>query len=311
MSLNRELASRYWTPQRVKAFTGNKKWLIQPRQDMDLLYVLGLMGQSGEVNHSQGKKIAQINQMINILAPNIQDLCNRMKTIRILDAGCGTSSLSLILGWLLKTRWEKTFHIKGVDSNCKVIEASQQRARILGLDDAIEWQVSTIENLLEEDRSRSMQDSKSNEGRFHVVLALHACDKATDQALAFGLFQEADLVGVAPCCHRELAHFWKSEENLMGTHSLRLALKSPQIRHELAAHFTDALRLGFMRSQGYEVTSVEFVSSYHTPKNRLLLCERRGRYHRPSFEEHLELKKALGGPKLALELLHKEAKHFV
>jgi SAM-dependent methyltransferase len=304
MSLNREQASLYWTPQRAKNFTSKKPWLIQPPQDMELLYALGLMGRSGEINHSQAKKIAQINHMIQILAPNIQDLCNRMRVIRILDAGCGTSSLSIILGWILKNKWKTPFQISGVDSNPKVIESSRQRADILGLSDDIEWEVSTIQNLLE--KNKDSEEKKLRSDRYHVVLALHACDTATDQALAFGLFEEAELIAVAPCCHRELAQFWKTNESILNRHSLRLAFKNPQIRHEIAAHFTDALRLGYMRSRGYEVTSTEFVPSSHTPKNRLIMCERRGKYHSLSLEEYQESKKALGDPFLALEAIHTE-----
>jgi len=305
MSFDREKAMQYWNEQRVKALTANKPWFIKPPHDVDLLFALDLMGRSGEINHAQVKKISQVNHMIQLLQPQIMDLCLRLKMVRIVDAGCGSSFLSLSLAWLLKNRWEIQFQLLGIDSNPKVVEKSRSRARILGLEGNTQWETTTIEQKIKQLQDQRVIQNQTSE-RFHVVLALHACDTATDQALTLGLQESSDLVAVVPCCHRELAQIWKKNEALSKAHPLRLALKNPQIRNELATHFTDALRMGFMRHHGYEVTSTEFVSSEHTPKNRLLLCERRGLFHKPSLEEFEDSKKYLGSPALAFERLYAE-----
>lgn len=304
MPLDRISAKKYWTPQRIKNLTSNKKWLIAPPEDLDLLFELDLVGESGEMNHAQAKKISQINHMIQLLTPMILELCKRHKEIRILEAGCGTSSLSLSLAWLLKTKWNKPFQLLGVDTNQKVILSAQERAKNLDLHLSTRWQVSPIREVLKElvQKSSSCPEHK----RTNMVMGLHACDTASDEALILGLLEKADVVAVAPCCHRELSQNWKQNSELMKAHSLRLAFKNPQIRHEIAGHFTDALRMGFMRSHGYEVTSTEFVPSEHTPKNRLLICQRRGLFHRQSTEEFEASKEALGNPELMFEKLYRE-----
>lgn len=145
-----------------------------------------------------------------------------------------------------------------------------------------------------------MREAKLPE-RLHAVLALHACDTATDDALALGVRQKADLLAVAPCCQAELASLFKTQVEQRVASPLSVILHSPNLRRDAAATFTDALRLALVRAMGYEATATEFVPSTHTPKNRLILAERRGRYNREAWRDYLALRQSLGNPALAFE----------
>lgn len=109
-------------------------------------------------------------------------------------------------------------------------------------------------------------------------------------------------MAVAPCCQAELARYW-SQLPADGTNPLQPLFQSPNLRREAAATFTDTLRMLLIRARGYEVTATEFVSSTHTPKNRLLMCTRRGRFHRESEQQYTALKTALGHCEITLETL--------
>jgi SAM-dependent methyltransferase len=285
----------YWTKNRLKNLLGAKSWLLKPDGDWQLLQTIGLMSPDGAINHDQLRKLSQINHMVQLLRPSLEDLRQRHPVVHIADAACGTSALSLALAWLFKHRWNHQAKIVGVDQNPKVIATSEKRAVAAGLSGETAWMVSTLGEL--------QSSQLFGEERPHLVISLHACDKATDQALWYGLQSKADVIAVAPCCHRELAAYWKANVPKWPDHPLRVVMNNPQLRHETASHLTDALRVAQVRSLGYEVTTTEFVPSEHTPKNRLILCQRRGLYHKPSQQEFADLKGVLGNPVLELERL--------
>ncbi len=106
-----------------------------------------------------------------------------------------------------------------------------------------------------------------------VVLALHACDTATDDALARAVGWEAELVLAAPCCHHDISEQLRRSSAPPGWESLT---RDGILRERLADTLTDALRASILRRHGYRVDVVEFVSSKHTPRNTLLRAVRTG-----------------------------------
>ena len=103
---------------------------------------------------------------------------------------------------------------------------------------------------------------------------------------------------------RVVRRSWRSFSNrwaLTLTQPLGVLMRSPNLRRDSAATFTDALRLALVRALGYEATATEFIPSAHTPKNRLLLAEKRGRYNKAGLAEFQTLRTTLGSPTLALE----------
>ncbi len=295
-------ARRHWTPGRIERLTAGKQLPLDPITHCCFLHAIGLMNDDSSVTSGQVKKYLQINHMISLIAPPFRALARAMpgKTLTLLDAGCGNSYLSLALAFIARAAlrtpssqihdWQGAsfaIQVTGIDTNPKVIEQSATRAALLGIEDVMSFQCCPLSEAALPDR-------------LHAVLALHACDTASDDALALGISRQADVIAVAPCCQAELAQFYKSVP-AQAHRDLGLLVNSPNLRREAAATFTDALRLGLLRALGYEATATEFIPSTHTPKNRLLLGERRGRYSQAGLDEYLRFRAATGAPALALE----------
>ena len=297
-------ARAHWSADRLQRLMAGKRLPLHPVTHAAFLHATGLMSDDASVTSGQVKKYLQINHMISLIAPPFRALAKAMpgRPLTLLDAGCGNSYLSLAFAFLAREAaagrmpqipdWKDTkfeLQVIGVDTNADVIRQSAERAAVLGLQDVMSFQKAELNAAVLPER-------------LHAVMALHACDTATDDALALGLHRQADILAVAPCCQAELAQHFKSLGAKSGAdHALDVILHSPNLRRDTAATFTDALRLALVRALGYEATATEFIPSAHTPKNRLILAERRGRYNKAGLASFLALKEASGSPVLALE----------
>jgi len=172
--------------------------------------------------------------------------------IRVVDAGCGKAYMSLALvayGREVGTRVE----LVGLDSNEAVIETVQQIAVRLGYDEA-RFEATTI-------------DAYQSEATIDLLVSLHACDTATDEAIAAGVRLDAEAIVVAPCCHHELAaQIAAREKDGLLRHGLLLGRQADLV--------TDALRAARLEIAGYRVEVMEFVSAEHTAKNVMLRAVR-------------------------------------
>lgn len=301
-----ERARAHWTKERVAKVTGGKRFLLRPDEAPELLRAIGLLNADATMPADCLRKYSQINHMLSLLQPVLDDLAARHKVVRVIDAGCGNSYLTFLLAWYLHVRSRHDCRIVGIDVNPRVVEASRARAAKLGLGGCLRFDVSRIEGLAWERSFRQCfpedcPEANDDFPRPHMVVALHACDTATDLALGLGIGACADVLAVAPCCHAELAKAWAGMDG--PTHPFRPVFAAANLRRDAAAVMTDALRMLLVRRCGYEVTATEFVPSNHTPKNRLLLCIRRGRYLREAGEQYERLKEALGGVTITLESL--------
>lgn len=291
-------ATRHWTKDREDKLTAGKNLLLKPSNAAWLLRVIGLLNGDASMAADNARKFLQINHMLTLLKPQLEDLARRHATVRVFDACCGNSYLTLLVAWLFHEQWKKPCFILGVDRNAKLIERSAKRAADLGYDGFLQFATDTVDN---DTWTRHVPTGE----RPHLLLALHACDIATDFALAAGVHAKADVIAAAPCCHAELAQKWKDLGATIKEHAFAPIFRTPNLRRETAAQLTDTLRLLLLRSRGYEVTATEFVPSDHTPKNRLLLAERRGNVLASAQAEHQALKAALGDQAIKLEeLLH-------
>lgn len=289
-------AASYWTPERVKTLTGGKNWLLLPHEAAELLRAIGLMNKDASISWDSMRKYSQINHMLQLLDDVLRDQSGRRERVNILDAGCGTSFLSLTTAWYLTHKLKRPFQIVGIDSNAKVIETSKKRAAQIG----VEQGTAFIQGMIPDSSSEYFTQSEGKAKRPNILVALHACDTATDHAIALGIKDKADVIAVAPCCQRELAEKFK---NAPAGHALDPVFRSPNLRRDVAASMTDSLRMLHLRAHGYEVTATEFVPSEHTPKNRLLLAVRRGAFHQESRDQLTMLTAHLGGHSIKLSEL--------
>ena len=178
----------------------------------------------------------------------------RRETIRVLDAGCGKAYMSLALvayGREVGTRVE----LVGLDSNERVVATVREIARGLGYDEA-RFEATAIE------------DYESDEP-IDLLVSLHACDTATDEAIAAGVRLGAEAIVVAPCCHHELASQIAGQKDALLRHGLLLGRQADLV--------TDALRAAALEMLDYHVDVIEFVAAEHTAKNVMLRAE-----HAPS-----------------------------
>jgi SAM-dependent methyltransferase len=194
-------------------------------------------------------KERQVQHYVELLRP--LPLWGR-KQIRVVDAGCGKAYMSLALvayGREVGTRVQ----LVGLDSNPSVIETVRGVAETLGYDEA-RFEATAI------------ADYESSEA-IELLVSLHACDTATDDAIAAGVRLAAEAIVVAPCCHHELAaQIAQNDKDGLLRHGLLLGRQADLV--------TDALRAAALEMLGYRVDVIEFVAAEHTAKNVMLRAER-------------------------------------
>lgn len=281
---------------------GDKRYPIMPAEAPELLRVMGLLNSDASMSADSVRKFQQVNHMLNLLLTQLDDMAARHKIVYVLDACCGSSFIALVAAWYLIEKKKHPCRVIGIDRNEAVIAKSNERAQLLGWEKSVRFIAADVDKAA---WNKALTELFPGEdySRPHLLCALHACDTATDHALALGIAAQADYMAVAPCCQAELAKQWSQLPK--DEHPLSAIFQSPNLRRDTAATFTDALRLLLVRGKGYEVTATEFVPSTHTPKNRLLVCTRRGKFHRESERQFAAMKDALCGSTIALEGLLK------
>lgn len=296
-------AATRWTAKRRRTVLGDKNLLLPVVETAPLLRVLGLLDREGDMSRDAVRKYMQINHMVALMEPVFRDLRRAHGTVRVLDVACGSSFLTLLLAWCFERLWHHDFRILGVDRNPAVVEKSRSRAGDAGLEGSLRFHASTIRSLDIGVAWSTAFDEPLGDRDIHAVVALHACDTATDEALALGVELQAEFIGAAPCCHSELSRRWADLAERGTPNPLAPLWSSNHLRREAAATLTDTLRTLLLRGCGYQVTAMEFVSSVHTPKNTLLRARREGDDPARARGEYSDLKAVLGGPTIQLETL--------
>jgi SAM-dependent methyltransferase len=313
----RELALRaaeHWTEARVAELARGKALLLPPVEAAPLLRTIGLLHRDTSMPPKQVRKYWQVSHMVTLLGAALRQLIAEHGTVRILDAGCGRSYLSLALAWVAEHRWGGRVQLLGVDRNPDVIAECQRRARAAQLDHALRFTAAPLDELdlaaawrrAFEDRepSSSSPEMPPASAPLHALISLHACDTATCDALALAVRLGVQLIAVAPCCQAELARAWAGLDERAVDGPFRAVWSQPHLRRETAADLTDALRTVLLRACGYQVSAIEFVPSEHTRKNTLIKAQASAAGGSPArvaaVEEYRALVAATGGAGLGL-----------
>ena len=296
-------AAAYWTPARVRTRLGDKQLIMPPVQAAPLLRALGLLRRDASMTTDTLRKYMQINHMVRLLRPFVLELAETHGEVRLLDAGCGSSYLTLLLAWCFKHVWHKPAWIVGVDRNTELIQKCVRRAELVGLEQMLRFETATLQEL-----DLDALQPEGSRRPFNALVSLHACDTATDDALALGVKLGVDLIAAAPCCQAELSRQWAGLDLATAPNALGPLFMTPHLRREAAATLTDLMRALLLRGHGYRVTPMEFVPSEHTPKNTLLRAVRRGARNPEALTQYSDLRQAVGGVGIKLEaLLAREA----
>jgi len=214
---------------------------------------LGVMTAEGRVRAAQQHKFRQINRYLEFVRDILGELPEGRR-IEVVDCGCGKSGLTFAVHHYLTEVCGREVRIVGLDRNLSVLETCRGIAARLGCQ-GLEFEAGDIANY-------------RPEREIDLVVSLHACDTATDAALAQAIAWQARVIFAVPCCQHELAPRLQSAE-------LEGLLAHGLLRERFAADVTDALRAACLESSGYRTQIVEFIELEHTPKNLLLRAVRR------------------------------------
>lgn len=294
-------AARYWTPERTCGLLGSKQLILPPVEHGPLLRAMGLLKADASMGPEAVRKYMQISHMLTLLEPQLRDLAAVHPEVRVLDLACGNSYLTLLLATSFTKRLHHPARILGVDRNLRLIDACRERSWRLFLDDTLRFEASLIDQVQVDAAWKSAFGTVLPDPAVHLVVALHACDTATDDALALGLSMRAPAIAVVPCCQAELAKHWACVPVPDPPNALAPIWQWPHLRREAAATLTDALRTLLLRGCGYSAVPIEFVPSTHTPKNTMIRAARTSDGSVEAFAEYLALRRSLGSPHLRLE----------
>ncbi|WP_340536978.1 class I SAM-dependent methyltransferase [Nocardioides sp. GXZ039] len=241
-----------------------KQRLLPP--DDPIFRALGLAGADGRIKPSRMAKYRQVEEFLRLLDATVAEARagghlrrpTAQDPLRIVDLGCGNAYLTFAAQRFLGTVRGLPVEVTGVDVKQQSRDHNTEVAQRLGLDSR--FVVGTIADaVLERDPE--------------VVLALHACDTATDEALARAVEWQAPVVLAAPCCHHDIAAQLRRTPTPAPYGELT---RHGILRERLADTLTDAVRASLLRQQGYRVDVVQFVESQHTPRNTMLRAVRTG-----------------------------------
>jgi len=238
---------------------------LLPGQSPELLRELHLLGRDGAVHADSLRKLKQVNHLVQLLEPALLDVRERHPEAALVDAGAGNAYLAFVLYELFLREPEARETIWCVEPREDLRQRAEERARKLGFD-----------------RMRFVQADLAQAplpDRVHLLMALHACDTATDDAIAVALRRNADHIAVVPCCQAEVAAQLK-EHPEAAAQPWPLLWAHPIHRREAGAHLTNVVRALVLESFGYQVTVTELTGWEHSLKNELILARRVHREHR-------------------------------
>lgn len=226
-------------------------------QSPALLQELHLLTRDGHLNADALRKLKQVNHLVGLLRPALDDVLSRFGEPVLVDAGSGNAYLGFILYELfLRTAGRGT--LLCIESRPELTAQAAERAQRLGYE-RMRFATASLEKAPWPDRP-------------HLVVALHACDTATDDALLGGLTRNADYLAVVPCCQAEVARQLK--ERPPPSAALAALAEHPWHRREFGSHLTNVLRALTLEAHGYSVTVTELTGWEHSLKNELLLAKK-------------------------------------
>ena len=242
-------------PVRILSHNRVKQYILKEGVPVPFLVDLGVMTAAGKIVASRYDKFRQINRFLEY----IEDILPRLpkdRQVTILDFGCGKSYLTFAMYYYLRELKGYDVQIIGLDLKTDVIENCQRLAESYGYQKLHFCQ----------------GDIADYEGVEHVdmVVTLHACDTATDYALAKAVGWGAEVILSVPCCQHELNRRMKND-------MLAPVLEYGILKERMAALITDGIRAKLLENHGYETQILEFIDMDHTPKNLLIRAVKTGR----------------------------------
>ena len=248
-----------------------RQYLIRVDQAAALLREIGILTAEGKLKNDMIRKYNQIDHYVELVAPMFEQ--DDSEEIVLLDCACGKSYLSFVMNYYLHEVLHRRCRVIGVDINEHVIDESRAMAKRLGYHNMV-FQCADL---------RTYQPPKN----VTAVISLHACDIATDLALATAIRARAKYIACVPCCHKELL----DQYTLPGLEPLtRYGVFKARFNDVL----TDSMRALKLEAEGYKVSVVEYISPLDTPKNLLIRAVRTGQDNARARQEYDAVRRVLG-----------------
>jgi hypothetical protein len=237
---------------------------LRPDQSIELLKALHIVTRDDKINQDSRRKLKQVNHLLQFIEPLLARVLAERGHVTLADHGAGKSYLGFMLYDLFFTSLEKPHHIYGIETRNELVEQSTTLSKTLGFKEMSFLHLSTAEAIT----STKIPES------IDVVTALHACDTATDDAIAFALAKRAKYIVLVPCCQAELAaHFRTEKSATIAKNSLAELWRHPIQARGFGSQLTNVLRGLWLEANGYAVTVTELVGWEHSMKNELIIAE--------------------------------------
>ena len=224
-----------------------KQRLLAP--DEAIFIELGISNREGQVLPSRTDKYIQVDQFLRILEPLLSKI-DLSKRIRVVDLGCGHAYLTFATFQYLANRGIDV-EVLGVDVRADSIDRNRSIARKLGIDQNVTFLQSSIKEL---------EPTPSD-----IVIALHACDTATDDALTWAIKSGTSIILSAPCCHHDL-----SAQITKVPAPWQILTRHGIVKERIADNLTDAIRAQVLRILGFSADIIEFIGGEHTARNLMI-----------------------------------------
>lgn len=225
---------------------------------------VGISDASGQIKPSKSDKYRQVEEFLRLLAPTLSSAIeaghiakpSSPMPLTIVDLGCGHAYLTFAAHQYLRSIGMNV-KVIGIDVRTASRDRNNEIARKLGITESIEFRAEEIA-----DTTLSQAD---------VAIALHACDTATDDAIAWAVKAGAKLMMIAPCCHHDIQSQLSDSPEPWS-----LITRYGIMRERLGDLLTDSLRMQILKLRGYRVEAIEFVGGEHTPRNLMIRAVKTG-----------------------------------
>jgi len=247
---------------------------LRPGQSLELLKELHILTREGRLNQDSRRKLKQVYHLFRFIEGLLNELGGGDGGVTLADHGAGKSYLGFIV-YDLYFKALSQGHVYGIESRAELVEKSRDLA--LRLDFARMSFLAT--RVADATHARDLPE------QIDIVTALHACDTATDDAIAFGLAKKAKAMVLVPCCQAEVARALNlGKAASLSRTPLAELWRHPLHTRELGSQITNVLRCLHLEANGYKVTVTELVGWEHSMKNELIIARHTGLPNRAAAE---------------------------
>ncbi|MGJ7575286.1 class I SAM-dependent methyltransferase [Variovorax sp. RB2P76] len=241
--------------------------VLKPGQSVELLKELHILTREGRLNQDSRRKLKQVYHLFQFIEQLLRELPEEGAGATLADHGAGKSYLGFIIYDLFFRARQGGGHVYGIETRSELVERSRALAQRLGFE-----RMSFLNLTVAESAQASELPAQID-----VVTALHACDTATDDAIAFGLAKKARCMVLVPCCQAEVAACLRETKALaLSRTPLAELWRHPVHTREIGSQLTNVLRCLYLEANGYSVTVTELVGWEHSMKNELILARYTG-----------------------------------